>query len=104
MNKFLYIAIALIITSCNSKTSSTNTDHSTDNNRLESLEDLTLTQDFKDYWYSGKAEISSYELSQSRYGEMRDGKSVMIFVTEPFNTVDEVKADNPSDDNRPVMK
>lgn len=104
MHKLLYITLAVLITSCNSGTSTIEADADIDSNRLESLEDLTLTQEFKDYWYSGKAEISSYELSQSRYGEMRDGKSVMIFVTEPFNTVDEVKADNPSEDNRPVMK
>ncbi|PQJ32895.1 septum formation inhibitor Maf [Nonlabens arenilitoris] len=104
MHKLLYIALAVLITSCNSNTSTKSTTTDINSKRMESLEDLTLNQEFKDYWYNGKAEISSYELSQSRYGEMRDGKSVMIFVTEPFNIIDEVKADNPSEDNRPVMK
>ena len=43
---------------------------------------LDLSQDFKDYWYDGSAEISSYQLYQERYGEMREGTAVMIFVTE----------------------
>lgn len=41
-------------------------------------------QQFKDYWYAGKAEITSYKLEQARYGELRDGKAVLVYVTEPF--------------------
>ena len=29
-----------------------------------------LTSEFKDYWYSGEAEITSYKLEQARYGEI----------------------------------
>ncbi len=39
---------------------------------------------FSDYWYSGKAEITRYELEQTRYGETRKGDAVLIFVTEDF--------------------
>ncbi|MCF8715742.1 septum formation inhibitor Maf [Joostella atrarenae] len=63
-----------------------------------------LTDDFRKYWFSGEAEITSYELSQARYGEVRDGKSVLIFVSEPFLKNKQVKADNPSDDDVTVLK
>ncbi len=43
-----------------------------------------LSQAFKQHWFDGHAEISSYELTQSCYGEQRKGKAVLIFVTEDF--------------------
>jgi len=54
-----------------------------------------ITKDFKNYWYAGKAEISSYDLIQSRYGEERTGKAMMIFVTEDFSINKQVKLDDP---------
>ena len=63
-----------------------------------------LSQDFKDYWFAGKAEITSYDLEEARYGEMRSGKSVLIYVTEPFLAKEQVKADEHHDDNIPVLK
>lgn len=65
---------------------------------------LDLSQDFKDYWYDGSAEISSYQLYQERYGEMREGTAVMIFVTEQFSTSSRTKADIPTDEDPPIMK
>lgn len=62
------------------------------------------TQEFKDYWYAGNAEISSFKLSQSRYGELREGTSVLIYVTEPFLKKEQVKADQNKHDNVPVLK
>lgn len=59
---------------------------------------------FSEYWYDGQAEISSYELKQARYGEIREGNAVMIFVTEPFSKQHQTKADEDSDDNITVMK
>ncbi len=56
---------------------------------------LYTTAGFKDYWYSGKAEISTYQLVQSRYGEPRNGKAVLIFVTEDFSIRKGVKLDDP---------
>lgn len=50
---------------------------------------------FKQYWYFGKAEITTYNLKQSRYGEVRDGKAVLIFVTEDFSIHKQVKLDDP---------
>ena len=63
-----------------------------------------LSREFKEYWYAGTAEITSYELEQARYGEIRTGKAVMIYVTEPFLKDKQVKADNASPDNVPVLK
>ena len=34
--------------------------------------------------WSGAAELSRYELKQNRYGEIRKGESILIFVREPF--------------------
>jgi hypothetical protein len=58
------------------------------------------SQDFKDYWHAGKAEISSYNLSQSRYGETRKGKAVLIFVTEDLSKKLQVKLDDPGRRNK----
>lgn len=62
---------------------------------------------FNDYWYTGKAEVISYKLKQSRYGEIHNGDAVLIFVTEPFSKSKQVKLDYPSragEDNITVMK
>ncbi len=54
-----------------------------------------ISSDFKNYWYAGNAEVSSYNLIQNRYGEERNGKAMMIFVTEDFSKSKQVKLDNP---------
>lgn len=63
-----------------------------------------LSKEFKEYWYDGNAEITSYSLKQERYGELRNGKAVNIFVTEDFLPEIQVKADNISEENIPVLK
>jgi hypothetical protein len=63
-----------------------------------------LSKEFNDYWYTGEAEITSYKLEQARYGEIRDGKAVLVFVTEDFLPEVQVKADNYSKNNTPVLK
>ena len=63
-----------------------------------------LSKEFKDYWYAGDAEITSYKLEQARYGEMRDGSAVLVFVTEDFLPIVQVKANNYNDENTPVLK
>lgn len=62
------------------------------------------SQEFKDYWYAGKAEITSYKLEQARYGEIRNGKAVLIYVTEDFLPNKQVKADNQNPNNISVLK
>ncbi|WP_074406700.1 MULTISPECIES: septum formation inhibitor Maf [Aquimarina] len=64
----------------------------------------TLSEDFKKYWYAGEAEISSYQLEQARYGEIRKGTAVLIYVTEDFLPKKQVKADRQNTNNIPVLK
>lgn len=54
-----------------------------------------VSEDFKTYWYAGNAEVNAYNLVQSRYGEEREGKAMMIFVTEDFSVNKQVKLDDP---------
>lgn len=61
-------------------------------------------EQFHEYWYNQGAEISRYALQQARYGEIHDGDAVLVFVTEPMNPVDQVKADHPGPHNVPVLK
>lgn len=51
----------------------------------------TTSDEFNAYWHAGKAELNTYELKQLRYGEMREGRTLLIFVTEDFNTKSQVK-------------
>lgn len=62
---------------------------------------------FWEVWGDGFAEVSTYELVMPRYGEPRDGESIMIFVSETFSDSQRVKADpgrHPKADEFPVMK
>lgn len=58
------------------------------------------TQQFHYYWHAGKAEINAYDLNQSRYGESRRGKAVLIFVTEDLSKKLQVKLDDPSEGHK----
>lgn len=62
----------------------------------EGLIPFSLADEFGDYWYQGEAELSSYTLSQARYGELHEGEAVMIFVTEDFSKSKQVKMDYPA--------
>ena len=55
---------------------------------------LYETELFKNYWYNGQAEINTFHLEQSRYGQTREGKAVLIFVSEDFSRLKEVKLDH----------
>ncbi len=74
-------------------------------NTLEELQKANpLSQEFKNYWFNNEAEITSYKLEQARYGEMRNGTAVLVFVTEPFLHVEQVKADKSNPSNVSVLK
>ena len=67
----------------------------------------TINKEFRDYWMDGKAEVASYQLTQNRYGQLHEGKAVLIFVTEDFSKSKHVKLDNPSGagkDKLPILK
>jgi len=67
----------------------------------KAIQASSTTNTWNDYWYAGKAEVNSYKLVQSRYGQERIGSSVLVFVTEDFSKSKHVKLDypnrNPSD-------
>lgn len=56
------------------------------------------------YWYNSQAEITSYKLTQARYGELHEGTAVFVFVTEPFSPIKYTKADTPDKNNVSVLK
>lgn len=69
--------------------------------------DFAIGGEFQDYWYNGQAELNSYDLSIIRYGEARQGQSVLVFVTEDFSSSKQVKLDDPEKnpaDKVPVLK
>jgi hypothetical protein len=86
----LLLICLLMLVGCNRLKRSRETETST----------LFSTGVFHQYWHAGKAEISSYNLNQSRYGESRSGKAVVIFVTEDFSKKRQVKLDDPSSGNK----
>src|SRR5690348_13231592 len=58
-------------------------------------------------WGDGRAELSGYDLTFPRYGQLRRGVAVTVFVTETFSNSLRVKADpgkHPPADEFPVMK
>ena len=57
-----------------------------------------------EYWFRGKAEISSYDLEQARYGEIHQGEAVLVFVTEDFSRSKHVKLDYPEKDPADAVK
>jgi hypothetical protein len=103
---WLMVSIIMLIVSCKN-----NNNHQVlaVNSETEHLEkkattNTNISQEFKSYWYGGEAEISSYKLEQARYGEIREGQAVLIFVTEDFLPETQVKADSKNPNNVPVLK
>jgi hypothetical protein len=48
---------------------------------------------FWTHWGDGKAELSGYAIKTNRYGQMRDGEVVLIYVTEPLDSRTLIKDD-----------
>lgn len=103
---FLSVLIGIISASCKDKTPSIDlVENDLLTKKIEPLKDANpLSKEFKNYWYKNEAEITSYKLEQARYGEMRDGNAVLVFVTEPFLREEQVKADENNPSNIPVLK
>ncbi len=70
--------------------------------KAASLQNAQMPEAFEKIWYAGKAEVSSYILQQARYGEIRNGEAVLIFVTEDFSSDKLVKLDEPEKANDKV--
>jgi len=105
-NIFLISASIILISlvSCGESMANDKKDLALNSSMTVEKPDPTFSEQFKQYWYAGEAEISSYRLSQARYGEMREGTAVLVYVTEPFLKQQQVKADSPKPDNIPVLK
>ncbi len=102
---FLSLAgLLLSVTSCNEKMSANKQEVTPKGQMAKSTPKNPLSEAFKTYWYAGEAEITSYQLKQARYGEIRDGEAVLVYVTEPFLPEVQVKADATHPDNVPVLK
>lgn len=102
--KLLYLIPCLLLLACNSNNTESTIAMAKVNDEKSMQQPRNLTGQFKDYWYNGTAEISSYDLKQARYGEMRNGTAVMLFVTEPMDAQAQVKADQSKNSNIPVLK
>lgn len=96
--------ISTFLFSCNSSEKDTLAVHSEIKTETNTSKARAISEDFKKYWYNGTAEITSYKLTQERYGELREGTSVNIFVTEDFVPIVQVKANNSNSKNIPVLK
>jgi len=62
---------------------------------------------FWDAWGDGRAELSSYKVEVSRYGELRKGYSVLVFVTEDISGKTRIKVESdriPESERVPVLK
>lgn len=99
------ITIALVVTSFAEKSKTekeiTQNNHSATTNFEETR---TVSDETKAFWYDGTAELSSYTLSQARYGEIHEGTAVLVYVTEPFSKKANTKADYDNADNISVLK
>lgn len=106
-----FIFLFVILTSCKSETENTAKLAAVINSKKikDSVNNITkpkqpLSKDFKTYWYANEAEISSYKLQQYRYGELREGTAILVYVTEDFLPNKQVKADKYNPKNIPVLK
>jgi len=100
----LLFAALSVFESCKEQAAESKMDMALNEEKIVEMPKKALTEAFKKYWYAGDAEITSYKLQQARYGEVRDGKAVLIYVTEPFRNEKQVKADDSHADNIPVLK
>lgn len=97
-------ATLLVSNACKEKIQTQDVAAVTPEKVIEKEKPKPLSNQFKKYWYNGTAEITSYNLEQARYGELRKGSAVLVFVTEPFSAKKQVKVDNPDKTSIPVLK
>ncbi|MGB5435768.1 MAG: septum formation inhibitor Maf [Maribacter sp.] len=100
----LYAAIFALFASCKENNNQKGVDMASNKTAIEPGSKKPLSSAFKEYWYAGNAEVTSYALQQAHYGELREGKAVLIFVTEPFVADQQVKADQENPSNIPILK
>lgn len=71
---------------------------------MEEIPEIPISEEAKDYWYQGEAELTSYKLTQARYGELREGTAVIVFVTEDFSKSEFTKVDEKGENTTSVLK
>ncbi len=105
---FIITTIIVVLSSCmetkSSDTAVFTSEIEAEKTTTDSSKLRPLSNAFKKYWYQATAEITSYKLTQSRYGELREGTAVTIFVTEDFVPKKQVKADRLNVSNIAVLK
>lgn len=103
LRSFILIGLIFILGSCNSKEAKSEIAVAETKTEYTNPK-FNINQQFQEYWYAGDAEITSYKLEQERYGELRNGSAVLVFVTEDFLPDVQVKADNYDSSNVSVLK
>lgn len=101
MKNTLYLGVALVVIVCLGFCLESAEEFSVPEHSEKTSEGVTSEQrdkEFNAYWYTGKAEISTYLLEQARYGEIHPGKSVLVFVTEDFLVDKQVKKESMTKD------
>jgi hypothetical protein len=101
------LALLVSIQGCQQTANGTNDNSKQPSGMAAPVSPYTTNADWNNYWYGGKAELTSYYLKQSRYGEIHEGTVVNVFVTEDFSKSKQVKLDNPSAagaDKLPILK
>ncbi|WP_298533296.1 septum formation inhibitor Maf [uncultured Algibacter sp.] len=103
---WLIIGVILLVVSCNNKPQEKELAFNSNVNTTEKtvVSKKPASPEFNAYWYAGEAEISSYKLEQARYGELREGHAILIYVTEDFLPEIQVKADNRNKKSISVLK
>lgn len=99
----LSVCLVLLVAGCNNSEQSLIPNSGTDAYDMGPKKG-EISEAFKAYWYQGEAEITSYRLSQERYGELHDGTMVTIHVTEDLNPDTQVKSDKSLAETIPVLK
>ena len=109
MSKYIrvfFIAVVLMIVAFTIWSFKTSSVLGTNSTTLPTEKNSLKDSLFNAYWYADNAEIRTYHLTQSRYGELHEGMATLIFVAEPFSKKKGVKPDSykKSSDRIPVLK
>ncbi len=112
MNKLAPVAAAFALTLafsfCSENQSKKVAEKSAPVAKTVALPAVAEDSDFEKYWFAGKAEVSSFDLEQERYGQKRTGGDVvLVFVTEDFSRKKQVKLDDAlaaGADRVPILK
>lgn len=111
MGKISFLLTLFVVAGCADKATGPTTEDSREQSEKIRQVDVTTSmefaekkRDFNSYWFSGLAELTRYDLKQQRYGEIRDGEAVNVFVTEPFLPDEQVKHEFGDRDDVQVLK